>query len=515
MRAMIKKIGVYTWQWFYLHGFFPSLQNKAAIFMLHRMSSPNVIEQGHSPQFLNNALIYLKGKGYNFISLDNIFDHLENNKKLPKKSIAFSLDDGFEDQVKIAAPIFKKNNCPVNIFLITNSIDTGIAPWDSILKHIFIFTKKKELRLKVDNELLVFDLGSTTKKYDALREIREKCKECSELKLNKILRTLYIEADMEDLSFPISSAKPASWEDVKKIEGEYIYFSPHTKNHKILSNIDSEAARNEIVDSWSRLKEQLEYPSPVFAYPTGRKQDFSLRDINIIKSLGLSGALTTHPGYVDVEKMTEADKYLVNRMSFPSNMEDLIQVVSGLEYVKDEIRKLLYELKHHGKKYLISKMITQFKYKLGLYKKYENIDWNRVKRLVFVCKGNICRSPYAEIKAKNMGLNAISIGLDTKEGSPANESAIKNALYRGVNLKDHRARVYDSIEVSNSDLVICMEPWHIKLFKKFDNSDCQISLMGLMHSNKQVLISDPFGKLDIYFADAFQKIDNALINIKL
>ena len=38
--------------------------------MLHRMSSPNVIEKGHSAEFLDQALSHLLRKGYNFVSLE-------------------------------------------------------------------------------------------------------------------------------------------------------------------------------------------------------------------------------------------------------------------------------------------------------------------------------------------------------------------------------------------------------------------------------------------------------------
>ena len=35
----------------------------------------------------------------------------------------------------------------------------------------------------------------------------------------------------------------------------------------------------------------------------------------------------------------------------------------------------------------------------GRYAAYRDIDWHGVERLVFVCAGNICRSPYGDRKA--------------------------------------------------------------------------------------------------------------------
>ena len=120
MKKLIKKIVVHLWQWLYLRGVFPGMENKAVIFMLHRMSSPDVIEEGHSAAFLEQALTYLTNKGYNFISVETLFECINNKRNPPKRSIAFTIDDGFDDQIKIAAPIFIENHCPVTVFFITN-----------------------------------------------------------------------------------------------------------------------------------------------------------------------------------------------------------------------------------------------------------------------------------------------------------------------------------------------------------------------------------------------------------
>ena len=152
-------------------------------------------------------------------------------------------------------------------------------------------------------------------------------------------------------------------------------------------------------------------------------------------------------------------------------------------------------------------------YYLGNYKKVEQIDWGKVTRLVFVCRGNVCRSPYAEMKAKGLDLNATSIGLDTTEGSPANAKAIKSASYRNVMLDEPRARVYKLIKITNNDLVVCMEPWQLKKFGKIDSSGCQITLLGLLCTNKKIIINDPYGKPDDFYDDCFQEIDAAMQNI--
>ena len=514
MRNYIKKVVVYAWEWLYLIGVFPGLQKKAVIFMLHRMSAPDSLYTGHSAEFLDHALSYLSRKGYNFVSLEDVFKNIKEGGPPLKKAIAFTLDDGFIDQARIAVPIFIKYKCPVTVFLITEFVDGGPPPWDAFVKHVFYKTDKKQITVKLDSESFTYNIDGAEEKYNAMNEFRSKCKNLSEVELKKAVEHLVAESELGDINFPISGTQALSWDDARELEKFNVSFSPHTVSHAILSNYSDSRAREEIKGSWEKLIQELKRPCPVFAYPTGRKKDFSIRDINYIKEIDLLGAVMAEPGYVDFDDITEADKYLIKRMSFPSSLGKLIQYCAGLEYVKQKLGVFAQDYVYAGKTQMLSYLMLKVKFHLGFYNKYENIDWKRVDRIVFVCKGNICRSPYSEMRAKQLGINASSIGLHTKEGSAANVDAIKNAFYRDINLDSHRARIYESIKFSSSDLAVCMEPWHVKRFKEVDSSGCQITLLGLWCSQEKIIISDPYGKPDMFFENCFKEIDIALNKIK-
>ena len=55
----------------------------------------------------------------------------------------------------------------------------------------------------------------------------------------------------------------------------------------------------------------------------------------------------------------------------------------------------------------------------GRYRQFKRIRWERVARVVFVCHGNVCRSPYAEGRAVNFGLPAASFGFSADSGGGA------------------------------------------------------------------------------------------------
>ena len=121
----------------------------------------------------------------------------------------------------------------------------------------------------------------------------------------------------------------------------------------------------------------------------------------------------------------------------------------------------------------------KFIYLLGAHNKYRHIDWDKIDCLVFVCKGNICRSAYAEAVAKSLGVGAISCGLSTQSDSPENSVAIEISEQRGVDLKQHKTTPVKSLELKETDLLFAMEPWQANSLKSILNRGHYVALLGL------------------------------------
>jgi protein-tyrosine phosphatase len=87
-------------------------------------------------------------------------------------------------------------------------------------------------------------------------------------------------------------------------------------------------------------------------------------------------------------------------------------------------------------------------------------------RLLFVCMGNICRSPSAEgvfrrvlaDKAPQLPVEIDSAGThDYHVGSPPDRRAVEAALRRGVDLSNLRARQISHQDFARFDLILVMD----------------------------------------------------------
>src|SRR5260370_31050440 len=156
----------------------------------------------------------------------------------------------------------------------------------------------------------------------------------------------------------------------------------------------------------------------------------------------------------------------------------------------------------------------QARYMLGSYSSLERVEWSRVRRLVFVCKGNICRSPYAEARARAMGLPCSSFGMEAGVHAPANPSAIRAAQARGLDLTGHRAQGASEFPIAAGDLLTAMEPCHAAVLQTRPMPvGVQVTLLGLWCSPSRPHIEDPLGLSDEYFQTCFATIDKAIASM--
>ena len=148
-------------------------------------------------------------------------------------------------------------------------------------------------------------------------------------------------------------------------------------------------------------------------------------------------------------------------------------------------------------------LLNYLKYKIllwsGRYQKYRNINFNNVRRLVFVCSGNICRSPVAEVSARASGLESISFGLDCADGAPADERAISFARQCGLDLEGHSAKNIRGYTYQSGDVVIVMEPAHAESLLDFGVPQHAISVAGLWLSNPTAYFHDPYNTSKKFF----------------
>jgi protein-tyrosine-phosphatase len=90
-------------------------------------------------------------------------------------------------------------------------------------------------------------------------------------------------------------------------------------------------------------------------------------------------------------------------------------------------------------------------------------------KILFLCTGNICRSPMAESLARKLldekgraDIEVSSAGTAAAVGSPASEGAYLVGMEKGLDLSAHTARQVTEALIEDADLVLGMSPSHVQ-----------------------------------------------------
>lgn len=142
-------------------------------------------------------------------------------------------------------------------------------------------------------------------------------------------------------------------------------------------------------------------------------------------------------------------------------------------------------------------------------------------KIVFVCHGNICRSPMAEMifekEAKAHGLTdfyVTSMATSAEElGNPIYPPARRELIKRGVPLKEHYATRLSPSDYDKYDMFICMDYYNLRNMKRiFSGRSCEKCYTLLSFTSRtDAEVSDPWYTGD--FAKAYRDILDGVLGV--
>ncbi|XP_072298728.1 low molecular weight phosphotyrosine protein phosphatase isoform X1 [Eucyclogobius newberryi] len=139
------------------------------------------------------------------------------------------------------------------------------------------------------------------------------------------------------------------------------------------------------------------------------------------------------------------------------------------------------------------------------------------KSVLFVCLGNICRSPIAEAVFRKMATDAgvvdkwvIDSGAtsDWNTGSLPDSRGLACLKTHGIETS-HRARQVTKEDFQTFEYILCMDESNLSDLKKKANSvkstKAKIELLGSYDPQKQLIIQDPYYGSDKDFETVHQQ----------
>ena len=138
--------------------------------------------------------------------------------------------------------------------------------------------------------------------------------------------------------------------------------------------------------------------------------------------------------------------------------------------------------------------------------------WKASDEPLFLCYGNINRSPFAALLAtQRSGRRTSSAGLFPAAGRSAPAASIERARHYGVDLGEHRSRVAGRDELSRAEAIFVFDLENVaRIAAQAPRALSRTHLLGPLAPQRTVFIQDPHGRPAEVLERAYEQISDAL-----
>lgn len=234
-------------------------------------------------------ITYLK-KHYEIISMEEYYDRYIH-RTFTNREVVITFDDGYKNNLLVAAPILKAQNIPFSIFISANNVELQKRFYVLIPRMIIIGARLTEVGIP----LLSYRKTCNTdaERIACAKEIEHKIKYLSHNDAEAVANYLVSIIGKEKfnaLCNQYTNGMLLSWDDVIKLHDEYgCTIGSHCMDHCICHETqDKEAVRYQLVESKKLIEKRTGLKCDFFAYPNGDYTDYSNNIVEKEYKMGFS-----------------------------------------------------------------------------------------------------------------------------------------------------------------------------------------------------------------------------------
>lgn len=304
------------------------LRRKAVVLMYHRvLTGEERTRTGSHPGIVVDRETFarqmaLLKRRFVVLPIDEFARRMEGLIPFEDSSCLITFDDGWSDNYTHAMPILQRDRLPAVVFLPVNFIGGRRIFWQEQLTHLVyqaVIEMRNEPRRREQfrESLAAVRLDSLLdlRDQDPRPAIMEAVRQQKGLALSVIDETMAALANV--LGIRVDEIEGTDgfldWEQVASMSRQGIAFGGHGAEHRILTLVSTNEARNEIRKAKDVIGSHLQERVLTFSYPNG---NWDPGVVNLVKESGYRIAFTTQPGHVGCED----DRFTVRRVNISEDV---------------------------------------------------------------------------------------------------------------------------------------------------------------------------------------------------
>lgn len=295
----------------------------AVILMYHSVSTPER-RPWHDPASTIDSMRFRRqmeflARSRRVIGFSALVTAVRGGEDLPAGTVAITFDDGYLDNLEVAAPILAEFGLPALLYLCTGYVGRGENQWVDRIHSILRTRRRDELRIPgCDRVISLADRNEARRVPRMLNEIMISAQLG---KRNEILASLAEQLRPRDAGPRLTM----TWDEVRKLHDLFpgMELGVHTADHCDLRTAEEPVRRKELASCLADFRRELGYDAAHFSFPYGRSDDAGRRLVEEggLQSAVAAGARTLITG--------ASDPFFLSRIQAPSSMMFLRYFTGG------------------------------------------------------------------------------------------------------------------------------------------------------------------------------------------
>jgi peptidoglycan/xylan/chitin deacetylase (PgdA/CDA1 family) len=291
------------------------------------------------------ASLKILARYFRFISLDEAIDMISGRKPFKAHCMAFTLDDGYRNQLTYAIPTLKKFNAPATVFVVTDNTQHRKPFWYDRLDYAIQRCEQVGYDVAVGELIIRFRSQTRVELQRSYADLRRA------VKVQKILDS-QMTAQMEDLADQLEEkcgqrlidvfekdewTALLTWDEIRNAARDKdIVFGSHSTNHRRIGLAEKAEVQYQLEESKKAIERHTGSECKYFCYPSG---SFSRNAAKMVERCGYRAAVTTMPGF----NPKGSNLYTLKRIHLPTtgNPQSLLWEIFQVSKLKNPLKLLI------------------------------------------------------------------------------------------------------------------------------------------------------------------------------
>lgn len=233
-------------------------------------------------------------RNYNPVTLRDVLGFVKDGRDLPPRPVVVTFDDGYTDNLEIAAPLLNHLGIPAVFYITVDCVERRTLPWPARLRYAFLTTKKNDW---ISPGGIGLALTTRAQREQVFKTASEHCARLSGPAQEGFVTA--VERGLEVDPTQVSRDVMMSWDQIRQLASQGHTIGSHTMTHPNIAYVSEEEMRSELGDSKRKLETELGTPIVHFAYPgPALRPNWSARSREISRNVGYETAVTIETGPV-------------------------------------------------------------------------------------------------------------------------------------------------------------------------------------------------------------------------